>query len=152
MNKNILISIIVVVFILGVSFFFLKEKNDSNEKKTNTNVSQNGNTTPDKNTPENNTANNTNNPSLKNISLEELAKHNKREDCWLLIDGKVYDVSPFIKLGEHPPEILLGCGKDATTLFNTRTTETGQKIGSGKPHSDKAQQILNQYYIGDIIK
>ena len=26
--------------------------------------------------------------------------HNKRDDCWLIIHGKVYDVSAFLR--EHP--------------------------------------------------
>ena len=32
------------------------------------------------------------------ISIEEFIKHKSRRDCWILIDGKVYDVSKF----KHP--------------------------------------------------
>tara|TARA_B100000686_G_scaffold352569_1_gene454998 strand:- start:2406 stop:2927 length:522 start_codon:yes stop_codon:yes gene_type:complete len=52
------------------------------------------------------------------ITREELAKHRKKDDCWLSIDGKVYDLSEFIL--DHPggPEaLLLYSGKDATKEF-----------------------------------
>ncbi|MBR9690274.1 cytochrome b5 domain-containing protein [Candidatus Woesearchaeota archaeon] len=78
------------------------------------------------------------------ISISELATHNSRDDCWLSIDGHVYDVTAFI--GSHPggEAILQGCGTDATTLFETRP------MGSGKPHSDNARILLETYYIGDL--
>lgn len=42
----------------------------------------------------------------KKITLEQVAEHSKPDDCWLVIDGKVYDVTPF--LDNHPggPEIV----------------------------------------------
>merc|ERR1712031_94878 len=39
-------------------------------------------------------------PSAKLITAEEYAKHSKPEDLWLLIDGKVYDVTKY--QDEHP--------------------------------------------------
>jgi cytochrome b involved in lipid metabolism len=33
------------------------------------------------------------------ITRAELAKHTTKDDCWILIDGKVYDVTKF---DEHP--------------------------------------------------
>jgi cytochrome b involved in lipid metabolism len=30
---------------------------------------------------------------MKTFSLAEVAKHNKPEDCWVVIRGKVYDVT-----------------------------------------------------------
>jgi cytochrome b involved in lipid metabolism len=66
-----------------------------------------------------------------------VSKHNKKEDCWLVINNKVYDVSEFSK--KHNENILLGCGKDAIKLFETRTDEKGNKIGSGRPPSEKAK-------------
>jgi cytochrome b involved in lipid metabolism len=36
----------------------------------------------------------------KLISMQEVAKHNKMNDCWVAIHGKVYNVSDF--LPEHP--------------------------------------------------
>nr|CAG8461535.1 4285_t:CDS:2 [Entrophospora candida] len=52
------------------------------------------------------------------ISTEEVAKHNKREDCWVIIHSKVYDLTNF--LPDHPggiKVILDQAGKDATEVF-----------------------------------
>ncbi|EMS68958.1 Cytochrome b5 isoform 1 [Triticum urartu] len=54
----------------------------------------------------------------KVYSFQEVRKHSQRKDCWLIISGKVYDVTPFME--EHPggDEVLLACtGKDATADF-----------------------------------
>ncbi|MCJ1423032.1 hypothetical protein MMC29_000913 [Sticta canariensis] len=39
-------------------------------------------------------------PETKTISLEECKQHAREEDCWLVIHGKVLDVTSF--LDEHP--------------------------------------------------
>ncbi|KAI8008815.1 Cytochrome b5 isoform E [Camellia lanceoleosa] len=71
--------------------------------------------------------------------FEEVAKHNKTKDCWLIIAGKVYDVTPF--MDDHPggDEVLLSAtGKDATNDF--------EDVG----HSDSAREMMEKYYIGEI--
>jgi cytochrome-b5 reductase len=53
------------------------------------------------------------------ISSEELRKHDKIDDCWTAIRGKVYNVTRY--LDYHPggiDQILRGAGKDATSLFD----------------------------------
>lgn len=74
----------------------------------------------------------------KYFKMKEVYKHNRPSDAWLVINGKVYDVTSWIP--QHPggKVILKGIGKDATTLFN--------RIG----HSQHAHQILNKYYIGNL--
>lgn len=81
-------------------------------------------------------------------TLEQLAKHADKSSCWLAIDQKVYDVTPFVASGFHPGEeaILQGCGKDATELFNTRP------MGSGTSHSERARDMLPKYFIGDLAQ
>lgn len=82
--------------------------------------------------------------SEKEYSLEEIGLHNSEQNCWLLIDGKVYDVTKFIPKHPGGQAIIQGCGVDATELFNTRP------MGSDTPHSDKAQDNLDQFYIGKL--
>ena len=83
--------------------------------------------------------------SATTISLESIAMHDTPEDCWFAVEGKVYDVSPYIASGKHPGDeaILLGCGKDATEMFNSRP-------GDGTSHSEKARSFLPTFQIGEL--
>lgn len=50
---------------------------------------------------------------LSRITPAELASHNTREDCWHAYQGKVYNVTPFLKY--HPGgvgEMMRAAGKD----------------------------------------
>jgi len=52
-------------------------------------------------------------------TLEDVAKHNTKEDIWVVVNGQVLDVTKF--LPEHPggeKAILLFAGKDASDEFN----------------------------------
>jgi len=84
------------------------------------------------------------NQQLTAITVSTVAQHNTADDCWLIIDRKVYDVTNFI--GQHPGGnvILDACGTDATELFETRP------MGSGTPHSEYARDLLNDYFVGDL--
>jgi len=76
--------------------------------------------------------------------LADIANHATSNDCWLAIEGKVYDVTNFISVHPGGQAILQGCGTDATTLYDTRP------MGSGTPHSQRARDLLANYYIGDL--
>ncbi|KZT08433.1 fumarate reductase [Laetiporus sulphureus 93-53] len=55
----------------------------------------------------------------KAFTAEEVAKHKSKDDVWVIIDGKVLDVTSF--LPDHPggeKAILLYAGRDATEEFN----------------------------------
>jgi len=81
----------------------------------------------------------------KVYSLSDISQHNNAGDCWMAISGSVYDVTDFIP--EHPggDNILLGCGKDATSMFNQRPND-------GTSHSGRARSILENYKIGTLSK
>ncbi|ORX68710.1 cytochrome b5 [Linderina pennispora] len=75
----------------------------------------------------------------KAYTAEEISKHNTREDIWVVIHNKVYDITKF--LDEHPggEEVLLEhAGINATEAF--------EDIG----HSEDARELLEQYLIGDL--
>ena len=74
----------------------------------------------------------------------EIAEHNTETDCWLLIDEKVYDATDYIASHPGGTAMLQGCGTDATKLFRTRP------MGSKTPHSDNAEDLLKDYYIGSL--
>jgi cytochrome b involved in lipid metabolism len=71
------------------------------------------------------------------INRSEVSVHCHENDCWIIINGKVYNVTAF--LNEHPggPEIIQElAGKDATEDF----MDTG--------HSPVAHSTLNKFYVG----
>lgn len=77
--------------------------------------------------------------SVTYYRLEEVAKRNSLKELWLVIHGRVYDVTRF--LNEHPggEEVLLEqAGVDASESF--------EDVG----HSSDAREMLKQYYIGDV--
>jgi len=55
----------------------------------------------------------------KEYTAEEVAKHNKKGDIWVIVNGEVLDVTNF--LPDHPggeKAIMLYAGRDATEEFN----------------------------------
>ncbi|CAK9056096.1 Cytochrome b2 [Durusdinium trenchii] len=53
------------------------------------------------------------------IPLSEVARHNKPHDCWVALNGTVYDLTDF--LTQHPEQrnaILAWAGRDATAVWN----------------------------------
>ena len=58
-------------------------------------------------------------PKLRSIDAAEVAKHDKPDDCWVIVNGQVLDVTKF--LPDHPggkKAILIFAGRDATVEFN----------------------------------
>ncbi|KAJ7188556.1 fumarate reductase [Mycena filopes] len=55
----------------------------------------------------------------KEYTLADVAKHNKKDDVWVIVNGQVLDVTTF--LPDHPggeKAIMLYAGRDATEEFN----------------------------------
>lgn len=72
---------------------------------------------------------------------DEIALHCKKNDCWIVIHSKVYDITDYLEKHPGGSSILLGCaGRDATKEF----VQTG--------HSQNANKILDKYEIGELIK
>ncbi len=75
-------------------------------------------------------------------TLEDVAAHSTKDDCWLSIDGAVYNVTDFVARHPGGDRILDGCGKDATFLFKAQ----GEHGGS------RAQSLLPTLQIGVLIQ
>jgi cytochrome b involved in lipid metabolism len=84
-------------------------------------------------------------PAASAILASEVARHNSSGDCWVTISNKVYNVTNLIPIHTGGADkIIPYCGKDATTAFAT-------KNGRGS-HSQNAQNILNNYYVGNLSR
>jgi len=73
------------------------------------------------------------------FSFSQVAEHATKKDLYVVIDGKVYNVSSFVD--EHPggEEVLLDvAGQEATEAF--------EDVG----HSDEARGILDGMLIGTL--
>ncbi len=78
--------------------------------------------------------------STTTYTLEELAMHDTKEDCWTVIDGKVADVTSYF--GRHPggdENLAEACGIDATQLFE-----------GVRDHDPKGFAMLENFVIGEL--
>jgi nitrate reductase (NAD(P)H) len=74
----------------------------------------------------------------KFISMAEVRKHNREDDVWIVVKGKVYDCTEYLDL--HPggaDSILINAGEDSTDDFVAI-------------HSTKATKMLDKFYVGDL--
>jgi len=119
--KNKFYIIIGLIIVLAVIGFFVFGQSKTSKDETNMNSIQ-----------------------VNTFSLDEVAKHNTENDCWSIVNNKVYDFTGAIS--QHPggsESIMLACGKDGTSLFNTKSNKN-------KPHSPNANKMLESLYIGDL--
>jgi nitrate reductase (NAD(P)H) len=76
----------------------------------------------------------------KLFTAEEVAKHNKEDDVWIIVKDKVYNCTEYLEL--HPggvDSIMINAGSDSTEDFLAI-------------HSSKAAKMLEKFYIGDLDK
>lgn len=74
------------------------------------------------------------------LTLEEVKKHGSKQDCWVIIHGKAYNVTDF--MNEHPGGsgiILKYAGKDATKAFDPI-----------HPGDTLTKYLPEQYHMGEV--
>ena len=76
------------------------------------------------------------------LTIEEVARHGAADDCWMVIYGKVLNLTAF---SSHPggSAYVPFCGTDATAAFDT-------KGGRGNAHSGTAVADLAAFTIGEL--
>ncbi len=82
-------------------------------------------------------------PSPEGLTFADVAKHATLTDCWIVVDGRVYDVTNYLR--SHPggvDTISPWCGKEATVAYETED-------GAGT-HSSRADRLLESYYVADL--
>jgi wyosine [tRNA(Phe)-imidazoG37] synthetase (radical SAM superfamily)/flavodoxin len=78
--------------------------------------------------------------ALRPISASELARHASAQDCWVGIEGRVYNVTRF--LSSHPgggAVIANVAGTDATAWFDEAN------------HSHTAREMMKEYLVGRLV-
>ena len=78
------------------------------------------------------------NPNIKKYyTLEEINKHKSENDCWIVANGKVYDVTQFLKIRpEHHERIFKNRFGDRSIDYDF--------------HTKSQQQIWKKYEIGRV--
>lgn len=128
--------IVVIIFIVGLIFWPSQDSQIVNEPAANndslSNQANRSNTT-------------TNTPPDTSYSLQDIAMHNTAEDCWMIIDNKVYDFTNYLKM--HPSgaaSMTPYCGADGTQGYDTKDKK------QPTPHSSTADSLLKDYYLGEL--
>jgi len=72
------------------------------------------------------------------ISMAEVKQHSRDDDCWIVVNGKVYDPTKYLQ--DHPgggAAILINAGTDVSEEFEAI-------------HSKNAWTMLEKWYVGDL--
>ncbi len=97
--KKIIFAVLIVLILVAGGFYFLNSEGETNLQNFANSIQQDPNY------------------SENRISLQEVAAHNSKSDCWIVIDTDVLNITSFVDKHPGGEVILQGCGKDATEMF-----------------------------------
>ncbi|MDQ2973067.1 MAG: cytochrome b5 domain-containing protein [bacterium] len=139
------LTVIIVLAILGAAFgaWVLSKPRETN---TITNSSQSSQF--EANAVQNTNISPTAQPEVS-YTLIQVSQHSKEDDCWTVINGKVYDLSSFIRNHPGGQNILSACGVDASSYWQGQ--QAGQ-LGEANDHSadESAMSELAQLRVGKL--
>ena len=75
----------------------------------------------------------------KSYTISEIKDHDNPSDCWMSINGKVYNLTTYLEDHDKELDIRSWCGTDATLDYT-------DKAGKGKSHSNRADNLLSFLY------
>ena len=58
----------------------------------------------------------------------QVQKHKTRKDCWMAIDGLVYDVTAFLSVHPGGDEVMLEVGGECLKLYQPAYLESLDKV------------------------
>jgi len=76
-------------------------------------------------------------------STAEVATHNLEDDCFMIFEDSVYDITDYLASHDRYLDIRLWCGKDMTEEFKT-------KDGLDRDHKSSSYALLENYKIGQL--
>ncbi len=129
----IIVIAVVLISVIGLGFLIFSGEDEISFNETNSGDINNNMDNRDNGDIEN--AGDINQDGL--IDIEELSVHFREDDCWMMIEDKVYDITDFIKNYEGEISIDI-CGNDATDIFK-------------KEFGENTEELLKEYYIGDFL-
>ncbi len=74
---------------------------------------------------------------------EDVGEHNTSGDCWMVFEGKVYDITSRVEIHDQYMDIREWCGRDMTSEFK-------DKDGKGVDHKNSTYALLDSLEIGDV--
>lgn len=77
------------------------------------------------------------------FTLDEISLHNTANDCYVVFEDSVYDLTSYLKLHDRYLDIRDWCGNDMTEAFKT-------KDGSNRDHKSSSYSLLENYKIGTL--
>jgi len=84
---------------------------------------------------------------LQKFTLAQVAEHDKKDDAWIVVRGRVYDITEFIKY--HPGWDVGGSVSTVLAIMQGLGTDASEDFGD--IHTPSAWQQLPDYYIGDLV-
>jgi len=77
------------------------------------------------------------------LTAQEIAKHNKADNCWMIISGNVYVLTGYLYSHSGGAQAIIpSCGGDGTQIFLNK--------GGNGSHSSRAVQFLNSMLLGKV--
>ena len=74
----------------------------------------------------------------KSFTRDDVAKHNRSNDCWVIVHDRAYDVTKFVPKHPGGNMIHVNAGGECTALFESY-------------HPLKARKVLEKFYVGDVV-
>ncbi|CAM6120176.1 unnamed protein product [Calypogeia fissa] len=84
------------------------------------------------------------------LSREEISRHRREDDAWIVVDGKVYEVTNFLEVHPGGPELILNYLALNDNAGNAGLLMRGKVDEDGHSHSKAAFQMLQQFLVGSV--